>query len=260
MSASGQKVPTPEQRLAERDDPAGGPVLLHMQWRDLLFLHWRVAPERVQATLPEGLTVDCFDGAAWLGIVPFHMKGVRPRGCPAVPGMSSFLELNLRTYAVDAAGRPGVWFYTLETHDRFAVFMARTFFHLPYRYAKMDSRRDDTGKFHYTCTSRRGGARQPQQQFSWRPAGASPEADPGSLEFFLLERYRLFTSPDRRGRLRTGRVRHRPYPVRKAEADRYSTRLISLHGFAEPEGPPDAVHASSGVDVAVHPLRLLGAG
>ncbi|NBD37667.1 MAG: DUF2071 domain-containing protein [Verrucomicrobia bacterium] len=260
MKTWARTAPTPEQRLAERDNPADGPVLLHMQWRDLLFLHWRVDPGLVQATLPDGLTVDCFDGAAWLGIVPFHMKGVRPRGCPAVPGLSAFLELNLRTYAVDRAGRPGVWFYTLETNDRVAVFMARTFFHLAYRFARLESRCDEEGTFHYTCRSRRAAAWLPEQAFSWRPAGKVSTPLPGSLAFFLLERYRLFTSPDRRGRLHTGQVRHSPYPVQEAEAGRYSTRLFSLHGFAEPEGPPDAVHASTGVDVAAHSLQGLGTG
>lgn len=254
------EMPTDEQRLAEREATAAGPVVMYMQWQDLLFLHWRIDPELVQATLPSGLVVDTFDGAAWVGIVPFSMQGVRPRGCPPVPGLSSFLELNLRTYAVDRAGRPGVWFYTLETHHRLAVFMARTFFHLPYRYADMNLRHTGDAWIHYHCQSRRKGVRQPGQAFAWRRHGTIRTAEPGSLEFFLLERYRLFAGPDRRSRLFSGQVRHRPYPVQSAELDHMDTRLFPLHGFPEPEGPPDAVHASAGVRVNVHPLRGLMCG
>ena len=107
--------------------------MMHHAWRDLLFLHWRVDPERIQRTLPPGLTVDVFDGAAYVGIVPFFMCDIRPRGLPAMPGLSNFMELNVRTYVHDAQGTPGVWFYSLDCNSRLTVWGARRFFHLPYR-------------------------------------------------------------------------------------------------------------------------------
>ncbi len=110
---------------------------MYQRWQDLLFLHWSVDPSDVACTLPRGLSVDTFDDQAWIGVVPFQMTGVRPRFFPAVPGISNFPELNLRTYVVDDQGRPGVWFYSLDTPMPLPNWIARTFFHMYYRLARM---------------------------------------------------------------------------------------------------------------------------
>jgi len=110
---------------------------MYQQWRDLLFLHWEYPAAAIQETLPEGLFVDTFGGTAYLGIVPFFMRNSRPRFLPAVPGLSNFMELNLRTYVYDRSGIPGVWFYSLDANQPLAVEIARRIFHLPYRHAKM---------------------------------------------------------------------------------------------------------------------------
>ncbi|MDP4593007.1 MAG: hydantoinase B/oxoprolinase family protein, partial [Beijerinckiaceae bacterium] len=123
---------------------AAYPVMFR-QWRDLLFLHWEYPVEAIQATLPNGLFVDTFAGKAYLGVVPFFMQKIRPRFLPAVPGISDFMELNLRTYVHDKAGVPGVWFYSLDANQWMAVQIARRFFHLPYEYAKMKSSRTPEG-------------------------------------------------------------------------------------------------------------------
>ncbi|MBV8901140.1 MAG: DUF2071 domain-containing protein, partial [Verrucomicrobia bacterium] len=103
-----------KRQLRERQYPAAPVVVMRQRWLDLLFLHWRWDPVEVQRTLPPGLTVDTWEDDAWIGIVPFAMRGVRPRFCPSVPGISHFLELNLRTYVRDRLGRPGIWFYSLD--------------------------------------------------------------------------------------------------------------------------------------------------
>ncbi|MFG0295490.1 MAG: YqjF family protein, partial [Maioricimonas sp. JB045] len=123
--------PTPEQRLQLRERPPCRPVM-YQSWQELLFLHWRIDTDIIQRTLPAGLHVDTCDGAAWLGVVPFLMRNIRPWWFCSVPGISNFLELNLRTYVCDDAGRPGVWFYSLDASQPLAVWAARTFFHLPY--------------------------------------------------------------------------------------------------------------------------------
>ncbi len=109
---------------------------MFQQWRDLLFLHWEYSAAAIQATLPEGLFVDTFGGKAYLGVVPFFMRNIRPRFLPAVPGISDFMEMNLRTYLHDRAGVPGVWFYSLDANQWLAVKIARRFFHLPYEHAR----------------------------------------------------------------------------------------------------------------------------
>jgi uncharacterized protein len=111
---------------------------MYQQWRDLLFLHWEYSTATIQATLPDGLYVDTFDGKAYLGVVPFFMRNIRPRYLPTVPGISNFMELNLRTYVHDREGVPGVWFYSLDANQHLAVKIARRFFHLPYVFAHMN--------------------------------------------------------------------------------------------------------------------------
>src|SRR5690349_6710130 len=112
------------------------PWIMAQNWHELLFAHWRVPVEAVRPLVPQGLEIDLFAGDAWLSVVPFRMSGVRLRGTPALPWLSSFPELNVRTY-VCAEGRPGVWFFSLDAASRLAVGVARAWFHLPYFNARM---------------------------------------------------------------------------------------------------------------------------
>ncbi len=241
-------LPNEQQRLATRVRPTGNAVM-YQQWRDLLFLHWEYSAPAIQATLPEGLFVDTFGGQAYLGVVPFFMRNIRPRFLPAVPGISDFMELNLRTYVHDCAGVPGVWFYSLDANQWLAVKIARHLFHLPYEHAKMTSRRTENGGIHYQST-RLGG---PTCIFEYAPGTELPQPLPGSLEFFLIERYRLYSSaPDG---LRRGAVFHHPYPLCRAEGTAWNEHLLKLNGFAPTGRPPDHIVMSRGVDVTIFPLE-----
>ena len=124
------------QRIALSKKPSKGWPVMYQKWRNLLFLHWEYDAEIIAKSLPKGLYVDTYQDKAYIGIVPFEMRDVRPRFLPAVPGISNLLELNLRTYVYDEDGIPGVWFYSLDANKRFAVYMARYFFHLSYYHAK----------------------------------------------------------------------------------------------------------------------------
>lgn len=277
-------TPTPESRLAVRQRPAGAHVM-HQRWEKLAFLHWRWDPAEIQRTLPRGLFVDMFEGNAWLAIVPFYMRGIRPRFLPSVPRISDFLELNVRTYVHDAAGRPGVWFYSLDCNQPLAVWTARTFFRLPYQHARMqaldsvlecvgppalsDAHRlaeSSIGLEHfktlpqaaeaqanlwidYTC--HRHGASEPSR-FRYQVSGQSRHAEPGSLEFFLAERYLLFADTPRG--IRCGQVHHVPYPLAEVKLDTWDAHPLLQAGFAHPQRPPDHLIGSSGVDVRVYPL------
>lgn len=239
-------------RLAQRRAPDRSPVM-YQAWRELLFLHWPVEPALVAADLPDGLEVDLYEGRAWVGVVPFQMSGVRPRGCPAVPGLSRFPEINLRTYVVDAKGRPGVWFYSLDTPKRLPNWIARTFFHLNYRLARMTVRSSPQGIDYRAALSGANGL-EPEQNYVWQREGAPFEAEPGSLEFFLVERYRLFAYDAKQDRLRTGQVAHAPYPLQSAKVQSWSQALFANNDLPEPDGPPVSVLASKGVDVRIYPM------
>src|SRR5688500_2141558 len=111
--------------------PPSRPWAFRMTWYDLLFAHWPLPPSAIEGLIPPRLALDTFDGVAWLAIVPFGMRNVRPRCVPPIPGVSSLLELNVRTY-VTLGGKPGVWFFSLDANSRLAVRGARLYFHLPY--------------------------------------------------------------------------------------------------------------------------------
>lgn len=223
---------------------------MRQSWEHLLFLHWQWDPAAIQRTLPAGLTVDTHEGSAWLGVVPFYMSRIRPVFLPPVLWISWFLELNVRTYVCDERGRPGVWFYSLDCNRPPAVWLARTFFHLPYQHATMQA--TTVGDRTSYRSQRRGDA--VASEFEWTGVGEPAAAEPGTLEFYLAERYRLFAvTPS--GRIRSGSVHHTPYPLRRAEVGKYSTRLLELAGFESPTRPPDHACCSRGVDVSVFALE-----
>jgi uncharacterized protein YqjF (DUF2071 family) len=240
-------IPTLESRLAVRDQPSRAHVM-HQRWEQLAFLHWRWNADEIQRTLPAGLFVDTFQGDAWLAIVPFYMRGIRPRFCPPVPGISNFLEMNVRTYVHDEQGRPGVWFYSLDCDQPLAVWTARTFFHLPYQHALMQAPISD-GWIDYTC-HRRGEAS--ESRFRYQLACETHPAEPGSLEFFLSERYLLFSQTPRG--IRCGQVHHAPYPLADVKLETWDLEPLLQVGFADPKRPPDHLIGSPGVDVRVYSL------
>jgi uncharacterized protein YqjF (DUF2071 family) len=237
------------RQLLERQHPTGQSPVMFQQWLHLLFIHWPLSPRIVQRTLPRGLEVDTFAGKAWIGIVPFFMRGVRSAGLPSIPGISNFLELNLRTYVRDFSGRPGIWFYSLDANQPLAVCMARAAFALPYRFAYMRTK-ISAGEIDYR--SRRLGSNR-SLLYRYRPLERLGEARFGTLEFFLIERYRLFA---RRGKkLLTGRVNHSPYQLQKVQVSHADPELFAEDGFETPaEAPAHAIY-SERVDVSIFPVN-----
>jgi len=224
-----------------------GPVVMRQKWRDLLFLHWSFDADVVQRTLPPGLFVDCWQGKAWVGIVPFFMCGVRPAGLPAVPWLSDFLELNVRTYVRDAQGRSGVWFYSLDCNQPVAVWIARTFFHLPYFNATMKATK--TTGVSYESARRAG----PKAIYSYKALSLPSPAKEDSQEAFLVERYRLFSK--KRDDLFAGSVWHEPYGLATVDVPLWSPEPLRLAGFDVGTRQPEHATVSAGVDVSIYPLR-----
>jgi uncharacterized protein YqjF (DUF2071 family) len=214
------------------------------RWDSLLFLHWQVSPDLIQATLPAGLSVDTFGGSAWLAIIPFFMRKVRLVGSPSWLSLSEFQELNVRTYVYDAAGTPGVWFYSLECNQPLAVSAARLLTGLNYCRSQMSYQAND----HITYSCQRVGAAQPGT-YAYRGAGKAREAQTESLEFFLLERYYLFAR--RRQALVRAQVGHSPYRYRGADVTCYSTLPVIWNGLPEISRPPDHECFVDGLDVKI---------
>jgi uncharacterized protein len=220
-------------RLSVRARPAGLPIM-YQSWGDLLFMHWPVPAQSLRPLIPEPLAIDTHDGVAWLGITPFTMWGVRPVFAPALPLLSESHELNVRTY-VHLDGVPGVWFFSLDANNTVAVLGARLAFHLPYFRASMGlERRDRAIRF----TSRRADRRAAPAEFeaAWTVGEELGKARPGSLDFFLVERYCLYSA--HRGRLYRARIFHRPWPLRRASLLSCRSTMLESQGLPAPgDGP-----------------------
>jgi uncharacterized protein len=243
--------PRLEQRLACRERPHGQPVMYH-RWRELLFVHWVVPSESIQRTLPPGLTVDTWEGKAYVGIVPFFMRRVRPRGIPPLPWVSNFLEMNVRTYVHDVHGNPGVWFYSLDCNQPITVWGARNLLSLPYFNAQMSAPRVVDGLVDYQSRRRTG---ELEARFRYGFHGEERLADPESLDFFLIERYLLFSF--HRDRVHRAQVHHAPYRLSDATLPEFSIEGVSSAGVDYRQAPVHLI-GSPGVDVEVFAGALVG--
>ena len=220
-------------------------------WEDLLFCHWPFAPERLQRLVP-GLPVDTFDDRAWLGVTPFVLDGLRLVGTPPLPYLSRFPELNVRTY-VTIEGKAGIYFFSLDAASAPAVAAARRTYHLPYFRARMSVRRVG-GEIRYA--SQRVEGPPAALRCSYSPQGASEPPARGTLEYFLTERYCLYTvGPD--GGVYRADIHHPPWSIRRASAE-LELNTMTPQGLSLP-GEPPLVHFSARQDTLIWPLERVQA-
>jgi uncharacterized protein YqjF (DUF2071 family) len=205
------------------------------RWHELLFAHWPMPVSAVRALIPARLTLDTFEGQAWLGVIPFHMSGVRLRGTPALPFVSAFPELNVRTYVVCGEKR-GAWFFSLDAGNALAVAVARAWFHLPYYRARMRVTRDGDW-IEYRSERTHSGAPAAELALRYRPRGTAREPEPGSLEHWLTERYCLY-AVDGHGQMFRGEIHHPAWKLSSAEAEFTSNTMAAALGVALPEAAP----------------------
>lgn len=238
---------------AVTDEPVARPVMLQ-GWRNLAYVHWPYPPDVVQRRLPAGLTVDTFDGSAWVGLVAFHMERIRLPRAPAVPYLGTFPETNVRTYVRGPDGRPGVWFDSLDVTRLLPVLVARASYRLPYMWSQMaiDSRTD---RVTYTARRRWPRPRGARSVISVTPGESIAAPDP--LEHFLTARWGLFTKL--RSRLAYAPVEHPAWPLQRAGLAYLEDELVEAAGYPAPEGDP-IVHYSDGVEVRIGlPRSVAGA-
>jgi uncharacterized protein YqjF (DUF2071 family) len=217
--------------------------VMRQSWTDLSFLHWRYDPAAVRPLVPRELELDLFDGAAWVGLVPFLITGLTPPHWPALPWLSHFPETNLRTYVVDRAGRRGVWFFSLDAARLAAVIGARTAYALPYFWARM---RIASGNGLVRYRSAR--LHPPRAMTAIDVRIGERIAGPGELEVFLTARWRLFAR--RAGRVLHAGIEHPPWPLCRAEMVRLEETLTRVAGLPAPRGDVLA-HFSPRIDVLV---------
>ena len=216
------------------------PWAMKMNWHDLLFMHWRVSLNALRQLIPKTLEIDTFDASPWIGVVPFRMTGVAPRMVPSIPFLSSFPELNVRTY-VTLNGKPGVWFFCLEATNPLAVRVARSFFHLPYMDAKIELKNCKEGNIGkwigYRSTRTHRGEKPATLSVNYRPIGDTFKAQPASLEHFLTSRYCLYSANAKQEVFR-GEIEHDPWELREAQAITKKNTMTDWLGIDLPAEPP----------------------
>jgi uncharacterized protein YqjF (DUF2071 family) len=192
------------------------PWVMAQTWMDLLFAHWSIAPQALERVVPAQLPLDTFDGRAWIGITPFAVRNLRVRLTLPVPYLSTFPEINVRTY-VTVDSKPGIFFFSLDADSALAVAAARRFYRLPYFRARMGI--DPSGDGITFASDRRDpDAPAPAVlRARYRPVGAAFHAVGGTLEHWLTERYCLYTLDDE-GRVLRAEIHHRPWPLQAARA------------------------------------------
>jgi uncharacterized protein YqjF (DUF2071 family) len=231
------------------------PWVMTQTWHSLLFAHWRVDPAELRPRVPAAFELDVFGGQAWVGIVPFYMTNVAPRGVASMPWLSRFPELNVRTY-VHVGDRPGVYFFSLDAGSRLAVYGARWWLNLPYQSAAMSTDwRASTVE--YASTRRQ----HPEARFmaTYRPTGDTFLPQRGSLEYFLTERYCLYHL-DKRGSPYRLEIHHPPWRLQRADAVFQVNTMASANGLQLYDGLP-LLHFSLRQDVvtwAPEPLEVRG--
>jgi uncharacterized protein YqjF (DUF2071 family) len=219
--------------------------LLTQHWHDLTFLHWPLASEAVAPLLPAGTVPDIHDGTSWVGLVAFRMWRIGLGAAPGLPYLGTFPETNVRLYSVDAAGRRGVVFRSLESSRLAPVLVARSVFRLPYMWAGMSIERDDD-VIRYTSRRRWPRAHgRPRSRLSVR---VGPRIEqPGALEDFLTARWGLHNHSY--GRTRYLPNVHPAWPLHSADVLDLDDELIAAAGLPEPIGPPPSALFSPGVPV-----------
>ncbi len=246
------KQPTDLERLAMRVRPEGQ-AIMHQNWGKLLFMHWRIEEKLLRPLIPERLEIDTFDGSAWIAIAPFTMWGIRafPPFIPPVPGLSSMHELNVRTY-VHFDRVPGVWFFSLDCNSTAAVLGARMFFYLPYYNAEIKLQPEGL-TIHY-CLNRTD---DPPAAFdtSWKTGERLPYSDSGTLEFFLTERYCLYS--EHNNKIYRARIYHDPWRLQQASLTSLSSTMIESHGLPTPAGDP-LLHYAEEISVDIWGLEKVG--
>ena len=206
--------------------------VMFMRWHDLMFLHWPIRPEYIRRLIPTALELDVFDGWCWIGIVPFHMSGVRPR---YIPLPLSLPELNVRTY-VKIAGKSGVWFFSLDAASWIAVRVAR-WLGLPYYDARMKVESTDD-KIRYDSVRTHKNSAHAEFRADYGPTGAVYRATAGTLDHWLTERYCLFAALS--DRVVFGEIHHPPWELQPAEVELDVNTMVDSLGIALPEQRPMA--------------------
>lgn len=232
-------------RLQMRARPVGAPVM-HQTWENLLFLHWAVPPDVIRSLIPAPLEIDTFEGNAWVSLTPFALTNLHFTSLPPFPGLSSFYELNARTYVL-YRGTPGIWFFSLDASKLLPALAARVFFMLPYYKAQIEFAQGPN-EFDFSLT--REQPTSAQFQAHWQVGIRLRAPDTESLAFFLVERYCYFAVHQQE--IYLTRIYHSPWILDEAMLSSFQSTVLTAAGLPEPVSDP-RIHFSRSLSVEIWP-------
>lgn len=246
--------PTSEKRLELRNKPGSAGPLMFQTWKNILFLNWEYPAEILQDKLPEGLIIDTYNGKAFVGIVSFFIENIHPKHLPAFPGISNLQEINFRTYVFDKNGTPGIWFFSLDAGNRIAVEAAKVLISLPYEYSEIRASINTDNEVSFSSL-REDLDPKLLSFFRYAAKDSSGSAAADSLDFFLIERYALFTHLKSSNELFAGRIYHPPYLLNEVNLIEWDDNLFEANGFKRPARFPDHAVMTSELDVEFYMME-----
>ncbi len=229
--------------------------LFSQSWNDLLFAHFAIDPPTLRRLVPEALTLDLYDGVAWLTISSCSASHVRPSGVPPLPGISFFPQVNLRTYVTLQAGqekpghdktgqeKPGLYYFSVDAANLSAVWLARIFFRMPYWHAAIqlsgstihapnaEAHNPEERSIHFRSSRLHGPAATngpAKFDVSYTPEGEPERTRRGTLDEFLTERYCVYLW--NRGRCYRAEIHHQPWALQRTSVN------LRANSMAEPLG------------------------
>lgn len=221
--------------------------VMTQRWRNVLFIHWPIAPSELRPFIPSPLEIDTFQGNAWIGIVVFQMEGIHPFGFKHLSVTPSFPEINVRTYVI-YHNEPGVYFLSLDVNDWASLHIAKRWYRLPYYQADVSIDEKEDG-IHFDGIRKQDSFR---IKGTYRPTGEIFYPEESSLTHFLIERYTLYSSNSRKN-VYSANITHTPWPLQTAELSLHHHTLFS-HFYWTPSEEKCLVHFSKGVDTRVFPI------
>lgn len=218
------------QQVQYRQYPLPDEPWLHYQeWYNNIMLHWKIDKDTINQYIPQGIELDLFEGDAYVSIIAFSVKKLRPRFLPPFPYLSNFHEVNLRTYVI-RDGKPGIYFLSIEAEKLLPALFARFFIGLPYKKSLL--KRESN---YYFAQSNAG----TQLELSYSSGELIIEKS--ELDLWLTERYCLYEQT--KGKLFRIDIHHKPWIL--------SDPLINIQKLQYPfcQGNPVYVHYSHKIEV-----------
>lgn len=212
----------------------------YQEWNKSLFMHWTVDPAIIEPLIPADITLDLFEGKAWVSVVAFTMQKIRPRHLPFFKPISDFHEINVRTY-VTKNNKPGVYFINIEAQKAVSVFLSRNISGLPYEKAVMHRKEQPALCIYTSSNLPKKFHLHAEYEITKKDITKTP------LDLFLTERYCLYVPVQ--NQFYRYNIHHVAWPLQAVTIHKLTLQYQIGHFWVNSNTPPLLSHYSEGVKV-----------